>query len=59
MTPLLTPKIDSNCEMSQSQVAEKLFVKQQTICKIEKKARENFIKILAQKGYKIEDLLYF
>lgn len=39
-----------DCEMSQSQVAEVLFLKQQTISKIEKNAIQNFRKIFEQKG---------
>ena len=46
-----------NYEMSQSQVAESLFLKQQTICKIEKSAMENFKKIFEQYGMDYKDLL--
>lgn len=46
-----------NYEMSQSQVAEAMFLKQQTICKVEKSAMENFRQIFEQRGIDVLDLL--
>lgn len=46
-----------NYEMTQAQVAQILFLKQQTICKIEQKAMDNFKKIFEQRGVDILDLL--
>ena len=43
--------------MSQSEVAEALFLKQQTICSIEKRAIAKFKELFAQKGIDILDLL--
>ena len=45
------------CEMSQSQVADALFLKQQTISKIEKQAIAKFKEIFEQRGVSILDLL--
>jgi DNA-directed RNA polymerase specialized sigma subunit len=44
-------------EITQPEIAEKLFLSINTIARTEKKAIENFKKILAEKGIKIEDLL--
>ena len=44
-------------EMSQTDVGEKLFLKQQTIQKIEQKAIDNFKKELADRGISLKDLL--
>jgi DNA-binding XRE family transcriptional regulator len=46
-----------DCEMSQSEVAQILFLKQQTISGIEKRATEKFKQIFEEKGYLIQDLL--
>lgn len=46
-----------NYEMSQTDVAEKLFLRQQTICKIEKSAMENFKQALESRGFSVQDLL--
>ncbi|CAB4121584.1 hypothetical protein UFOVP14_40 [uncultured Caudovirales phage] len=43
--------------MSQSQVAEAMFLKQQTICAIEKRAVAKFKEIFEQRGINILDLL--
>jgi transcriptional regulator len=43
--------------MSQSDVAEKLFLRQQTISKIEKKAMDSFKQALEARGLTIKDLL--
>lgn len=45
------------CEMSQSQVAEALFLKQQTISKIERKAIAKFKELFEKKGIDILDYL--
>jgi len=44
-------------EMSQSEVGKKLFLKQQTIAKIEQQAIENLKRVFAEKKIKIKDLL--
>jgi hypothetical protein len=44
-------------EMSQSQIGEKLFLKQQTIAKIEQKAIDNLKRVFAEKKINIKDLL--
>ena len=44
-------------EMSQTKIGEALFMKQQTIQKIEVKAIENFKKALADRGIDIKDIL--
>jgi len=51
--------LQDDYEMSQSQVAEKLFLKQQTISKIEQKAMQNFKEIFESKGFKMADLLNY
>lgn len=45
------------CEMSQKEVADSLFLKQQTISKIEKQAIAKFKEIFEQRGVSILDLL--
>ena len=52
-------QLQDDYEMSQSEVGEKLFLKQQTICKIEQKAIQNFKEIFEKMGYKMDDLLNF
>jgi len=44
-------------DMSQSEIAESLFLKQQTICSIEKRASAKFREIFEQRGIDILDLL--
>jgi DNA-directed RNA polymerase specialized sigma subunit len=44
-------------ELSQSEIGEALFLKQQTIQKIEQKAIENFKQALQAKNIQIKDLL--
>lgn len=44
-------------EMSQSQVAESMFLKQQTICSIEKRAEAKFREIFEQRGLFVSDFL--
>ena len=44
-------------EMSQLDIGEKLFLKQQTIQKIEQKAIDSFKQALAAKNINIKDLL--
>ena len=55
MTP--TRGAQEGYEMSQSQVAEAMFLKQQTICSIEKRASAKFREIFEQRGIDILDLL--
>lgn len=44
-------------ELSQSEIGEKLFLKQQTIQKIEQRAIENFKQALEARNIQIKDLL--
>jgi len=44
-------------DMSQSQVGEKLFLKQQTIQKIEKQAIENLKRVFAERKINVKDYL--
>ena len=44
-------------EMSQEDIAEKLFLHKNTIGNVEKRAIEKFKQTLKEKGIKIEDLL--
>lgn len=44
-------------EMSQSDVGEKLFLKQQTIQKIEKQAIENLKRVFAERKINVKDYL--
>jgi DNA-directed RNA polymerase specialized sigma subunit len=44
-------------ELSQSEIGEALFLKQQTIQKIEQKAIENFKQALEARNIQIKDLL--
>lgn len=56
---MITPGMKDDYEMSQSEIAEKLFLRQQTICKIEQRAIKNFKEILESKGYTLDDLLNY
>lgn len=51
--------LQDDYEMSQIDVAETLFLKQQTISKIEQKAIQHFKEIFESKGYQLDDLLNF
>jgi len=44
-------------EYSQSEVGEKLFLRQQTIAKIEKSAIENLKRVFAERKINVKDLL--
>jgi DNA-binding XRE family transcriptional regulator len=44
-------------EMSQTEIGEKLFLKQQTIAKIEKQAIENLKRVFAERKINYKDLL--
>ena len=44
-------------EATQSEIAEKLFLSENTIQRTEQKAIENFKKILSEKGIEYKDLL--
>lgn len=50
-------QLQDQYEMSQADVAEKLFLNQKTITKIEKRAMENFRNVLQERGLSIKDLL--
>jgi len=54
---MIKTKLEHHYVMSQSQVGEKLFLKQQTIQKIEKQAIENFKIALKERDIDIKDLL--
>ena len=56
-TPKEKQSLQDTYEMSQTEVGKRLFYKQQTIQKIEKKAIESFKKELAERGIDINDLL--
>jgi DNA-binding XRE family transcriptional regulator len=57
MNKNLTGGLQDVYEMSQTEVGKNLFLKQQTIQKIEQKAIENFKKELADRGICVKDLL--
>ena len=44
-------------EMSQMEIAEKLFLNVQTVRSIEKQAMEKFTKALAERGVELKDVL--
>jgi DNA-directed RNA polymerase sigma subunit (sigma70/sigma32) len=44
-------------EMSQSQVGERLFLKQQTIAKIEQQAIQNLKRVFAERKLNVKDYL--
>ena len=46
-------------EMSQSEVGEKLFLKQQTIAKIEQQAIDNLKRVFAERKINYKDLLNY
>jgi DNA-binding XRE family transcriptional regulator len=54
---LATRGANDGFEMSQSDVAEKLFLKQQTIAKIEKSAIENLKRVFQEKKINVKDYL--
>lgn len=49
--------LQAHYELSQSQVGEKLFLKQQTIAKIEQKAIENLKRVFAERKINVKDYL--
>jgi DNA-directed RNA polymerase specialized sigma subunit len=49
--------LQAQYEMSQTQVGEKLFLKQQTIQKIEKQAIENLKRVFAERKINVKDYL--
>jgi DNA-directed RNA polymerase specialized sigma subunit len=53
----LTGGLQEQFEKSQSEVGEKLFLRQQTIAKIEQKAIERFKQELKARNIEIKDLL--
>jgi DNA-binding XRE family transcriptional regulator len=54
---LATRGANDGFEMSQSDVADKLFLKQQTIAKIEKAAIENLKRVFQEKKINVKDYL--
>lgn len=54
---LATRGCNDGFEMSQSDVAEKLFLKQQTIAKIEKQAMDNLKKVFQERKLNVKDYL--
>lgn len=56
MTPLKT-NLGDDFLMSHAQIAEKLFLHKNTVPMVEKRAMEKFKQKLAEKGYKMEDLI--
>jgi DNA-binding XRE family transcriptional regulator len=54
---LATRGANDGFEMSQSDVAERLYLKQQTIAKIEKSAIDNLKRVFAERKINIKDLL--
>lgn len=56
MIPLKT-NLGDDYLMSHAQIAEKLFLHKNTVPMVEKRAMEKFKQKLAEKGYKMEDLL--
>lgn len=53
----MTGGLQEQFEMSQSEVGKQLFLKQQTIQKIEQKAIENLKKVFAERKINVKDLL--
>ena len=49
--------LQSTYNMSQSEIAEKLFLSENTIQRIEQRAKEKFRKALLGRGIEIQDLL--
>jgi len=54
---LATRGANDGFEMSQSDVAERLYLKQQTIAKIEKEAIANLKRVFAERKINIKDYL--
>jgi DNA-binding XRE family transcriptional regulator len=54
---LATRGANEGFEMSQSDVAERLFLKQQTIARIEKEAIENLKRVFKERKINIKDYL--
>ena len=54
---MIETSLQDDYEMSQSEVAEKLFLKQQTISKIEKSAIESLKKVFKEKKINYKDYL--
>lgn len=54
---MIKTKLEEHYDMSQSQVGEKLFLKQQTIQKIEKQAIENLKRVFAERKINVKDYL--
>jgi DNA-directed RNA polymerase specialized sigma24 family protein len=56
MNPPVT-NLNNDYVMSHADIAEKLFLHKNTVPIVEKRAMQNFKEKLAEKGYKLEDLL--
>jgi DNA-directed RNA polymerase specialized sigma subunit len=54
---MLMPQLQDQYEMSQAEVAEKIFLSKNTVLKLEKTAIENFKKELEKRGITLQDLL--
>jgi len=54
---MIKTKLEDDYEMSQTQVGEKLFLRQQTISKIEKSAIENLKRVFEEKKINYKDYL--
>jgi DNA-directed RNA polymerase specialized sigma24 family protein len=50
-------QLKENYEMSQAEVADKMFLCKNTIMNVEKRALEKVRRLLAERGIKAEDLL--
>jgi len=53
----MTGGLQEQFEKSQSEIGKQLFLKQQTIQKIEQKAIENLKKVFAERKINVKDLL--
>jgi predicted DNA-binding protein (UPF0251 family) len=54
---MLMPQLQDQYEMSQAEVAEKMFLAKNTILNVERRAMEKFRKILEERGITLQDLL--
>ena len=54
---MIETALQDDYEMSQSEVGDKLFLKQQTISKIEKQAIENLKRVFAERKINYKDYL--
>jgi hypothetical protein len=54
---MLMSQLKDQYEMSQAEVAEKMFLCKNTVTNVEKRALEKFKKLLAERGISAEDIL--